>query len=203
MFELSPTQERILNAAEEQFRMQGYSQTTMDHLAEQLGMSKKTLYENFRSKEQIAAAMISRIGETVHKTHQEIIASNANTIEKLLMLSQKLRQCLITITSPALLNDLKRNAPELWQQIKAVRNERIRTIWGYLLREGMEKGYFRQEINSELFIMLLMISSERLLDGGMESLGSESYIKLKTDLMDIFLNGILSVEGRDALATSH
>ncbi|MFI5264856.1 MAG: TetR/AcrR family transcriptional regulator, partial [Candidatus Kapaibacterium sp.] len=117
----SATKSRILAAAEEQFRTQGYSQTTMDELAESLGMSKKTLYEHFRSKEQLAEAMLKDISDSIGKIHETVMGSDANTVEKLHLLGQEMQKCLLTVASVKLLTDLRRNAPHLWLKIKEVK----------------------------------------------------------------------------------
>jgi AcrR family transcriptional regulator len=203
MAKQDPIRTRILAVAEEQFRTQGYSQTTMDHLAEILGMSKKTLYEHFRSKEQIAEAMIKDISAAIGKIHTEVMKSNANTVEKIYLIGKGMQKCLLTIGSVKLLGDLKRNAPELWQKIKEVKNQKIRTLWGNLLEEGMRKGYFRKEINAELFMTIHMASIERLIEGDFMLANEQSFGKLRIDLLDIFLNGILTGKGRDAESKYH
>ena len=96
---------RILAAAEQQFRTQGYSQTTMDDLAESLGMSKKTLYEHFRSKEQLAEAMLKEISDAIGKIHEEVMGLDLNTVEKLNRIGKEMQQCLLTIASVKLLAD--------------------------------------------------------------------------------------------------
>ncbi len=187
---------RILAAAEEEFRSQGYSQTTMDHLAEILGMSKKTLYEHFRSKEQLAEAMIKDISEAIGKIQEEILKTEVNTVEKIFLAGQSMQKCLLTLTSVKLLGDLRRNAPDLWKKIGEVRNKKIRTLWGNLLSEGMRKGYFRKELNTEVFITIHMASVERLLDSEFMLTNEHSFTQSRADLMDIFLNGILTDKGR-------
>jgi AcrR family transcriptional regulator len=194
---------RILSVAEEQFRSQGYSQTTMDHLAETLGMSKKTLYEHFRSKEQLAEEMIKDISDSIGKIHTDVMKRDVNTVEKIRLIGQGMQKCLLTVASVKLLSDLRRNAPDLWQKIKEVKNQKIRLLWSNLLSEGMRKGYFRKEINSELFITIHMASIERLLEGDTMLATEQSFAQSRIDLLDIFLNGILTGKGREAVTKNH
>lgn len=189
---------RILSVAEEEFRTQGYSKTTMDHLAELLGMSKKTLYEHFRSKEQLAEAMIKELSDAIAKIQIEVLDSDANTIEKLYRIGAEMQKCLLTLTSVKLLTDLRRNAPELWQKIKEVRNKKIRTLWNNLMTEGKHKGYFRKELNTEVFITIHMASVEKLLDTEFMLTNELTFAQSRADLLDIFLHGILTEKGRIA-----
>jgi AcrR family transcriptional regulator len=203
MSEPATIKARILSVAEEQFRTQGYSQTTMDYLAELLGMSKKTLYENFRSKEQIAEAMLKDIGDQITAIHTEVMNSDMNTVEKLNSIGPRMQQCLLTIGSMKLLNDLKRNAPELLQKFKQVKNEKVRSLWSNLLEEGMRKGYFRKEINTELFMTSHMAAIEKLLEGEPIPTNIQTFTAARADLLDIFLNGILTAKGREAESKNH
>jgi AcrR family transcriptional regulator len=203
MAKSSAIRSRILTAAEEQFRIQGYSQTTMDHLSQSLGMSKKTLYEHFRSKEQLAEAMLKDISNAIGKIHEEVMETESNTVEKLHLIGQRMKKCLLTLASVKLLGDLQRNAPNLWKKIKEVRNKKIRALWTNLLSEGMRKGYFRKELNTEIFITAHMASVERLLDTEFMLSNELSFSQSRTDLLDIFLNGILTEKGRKAESKYH
>jgi len=199
----SSIKSRILSVAEDEFRTQGYSQTTMDHLAELLGMSKKTLYEHFRSKEQLAEAMIKDISVAIGKIHAEVMETDANTVEKIHLIGQKMQKCMQTVASVTLLGDLRRNAPELWLKIKEVKNKKILALWGNLLSEGMHKGYFRKELNTEVFITIYMASVERLFDPEFMLSTELSFTQARSQLLDIFLNGILTDKGRKAESKYH
>ncbi|MDP4221357.1 MAG: TetR/AcrR family transcriptional regulator [Bacteroidota bacterium] len=203
MAKRSSIKSRILSVAEEQFRTQGYSQTTMDHLAELLGMSKKTLYEHFRSKQQLAEAMIDDISKAIWKIQDEVIKGDGNPVAKLHRMGQEMQKCLLTVASVKLLDDLRRNAPELWQQIREIRTQKIRQMWSHLLAEGMRKGYIRKELNTEIFVAIHMASVERLLSSDLMFHSEQSFASSRTDLLDIFLNGILTDKGRDAESKYH
>ena len=168
----------------------------MDHLAESLGISKKTLYEHFRSKEQLAEAMLKEISDAIARIHHEVMGSDLNTVEKLHRIGQEMQKCLLTLASVKLLSDLRRNAPHLWQKIKEVRNKKIRSLWENLFTEGIRKGYFRKELNTELFITIHMASVEKLLDTEFMLANEQSFSQSRSDLLDIFLNGILTEKGR-------
>ncbi|MEI8134466.1 MAG: TetR/AcrR family transcriptional regulator [bacterium] len=194
---------RILSVAESEFRTVGYSHTTMDHLAETLGMSKKTLYEYFRSKEELADEMIANIGASIKEIHEEVMASDLNTVDKLHAIGQRMQACLLTLASVKLMSDLRRNTPQLWQKIKEVRNERIRTLWTSLLAEGMEKGLFRKEVNPELFITVQMAATEKLLDESFLTNNETSVTTARAGLKDLLLNGILTDKGREIESNYH
>jgi len=73
----------ILTAAAELFRARGYRATTLEELARRLGISKKTLYGHFRSKEDLLAAIFHRTMSLVEEGLATIRASRAAPAEQL------------------------------------------------------------------------------------------------------------------------
>jgi TetR/AcrR family transcriptional regulator, cholesterol catabolism regulator len=73
----------ILTAAAELFRARGYRAATLEELARRLGMSKKTLYGHFRSKEDLLAAIFHRTMSLVEVGLATIRASRAAPAEQL------------------------------------------------------------------------------------------------------------------------
>src|SRR3954469_25018967 len=106
-----PTQTRILETARRHLFAYGYSALTMDELAHELGMSKKTLYLHFSGKDAIVGTIIEEIGRAV-RTELEAMISQPK-----LSFAQRLRAIVDTVgprlslLSPAMLRDLQRYAP--------------------------------------------------------------------------------------------
>jgi len=76
-------QAEILTAAAELFRARGYRAATLEELARRLGISKKTLYGHFRSKEDLLAAIFHRTMTLVEDGLAAIRASRAAPAEQL------------------------------------------------------------------------------------------------------------------------
>jgi AcrR family transcriptional regulator len=74
---------QILTAAAELFRAHGYRATTLEELARRLGISKKTLYGHFRSKEDLLAAIFHRTMSLVEEGLATIVDSKAPPVEQL------------------------------------------------------------------------------------------------------------------------
>lgn len=134
--------DNILSAAEKRMIQFGYRKVTMDEIAQDLGMSKNTIYKHFASKDEIAEAMFvqlcARINEnilTIKKGEQDpikIISQNILFIQKEL--------------SPwfeHFLGDIKIELPRLWQKFIQYRTEKITDVQG-LITEGIQKKKFRK-----------------------------------------------------------
>ena len=70
-----PAVARILLQARSHFFVHGYCACTMDDLAAELGMSKKTLYVHFSSKEAIMRAVIEQLGREVRADAETLLAN--------------------------------------------------------------------------------------------------------------------------------
>jgi AcrR family transcriptional regulator len=191
---------RILAAAELRLTTVGYSNMTMDELADTLGMSKRTLYEYFGSKDNISHAMIEEKSKEISEAQDKILASGENVIEKVFQIGAAVQKCLGTLMRPNLLNDLKRNSPNSWQKLNELREIKIRRLWAELLSEGIRKGYFRKEVNIDVFILALVATSEKIIDPEMPLSAKYSIEQLRTFLFDILLNGIVTDKGRKVIS---
>src|SRR3954469_24276131 len=90
-----PTQTRILETARRHLFAYGYSALTMDELAHELGMSKKTLYLHFTGKDAIVGTIIEEIGRSIRQELESVIA------QPKLPFAQKLR-AIVDIVAPRL-----------------------------------------------------------------------------------------------------
>ncbi len=140
---------RILGSARHHLFTRFNSTFTMDDLAGELGVSKKTLYLHFPGKDAIIGAIIDGLGAFVH-ARLELIANNPNLncIEKLCAAIQLIGRALSRVT-PALMRDLKRNAPDLYQKVDDMRRKNIPVFFSKLIRSGIKEGTIRSDIDPD------------------------------------------------------
>ena len=153
----STTTDRILRKAREMFLEAGFVHVTMDDVAYQLGMSKRTLYEHVRSKrELLREAMLQQV--RIITTGVTAIAENPD-----LNPTDKLRQLVLfaseTVPRPSrqFLLDMQRSAPELWGEIDRHRSEAVQQSFRRIFEEGQSRGLFRGDLDVELFLLLLSL----------------------------------------------
>jgi len=143
----NPAVTRILGQAREHFFSHGYCACTMDDLAADLGMSKKTLYQHFSSKEQIMGAVIDDLGRDIRASADELFANRQlNFAEKLRGFAEGMVERL-TKTNPRLLRDLQRFAPDLYRKLAEMREQNIPYIFGRFIEEGQIAGLVRTDID--------------------------------------------------------
>jgi AcrR family transcriptional regulator len=136
----------ILAAAREILLREHYSGLTMDRLALALGMSKKTLYVHFPSKDTMVAAIIAATGVTMRRQVTAILDGPGAFPEKLEALLRVVADH-VGVMSPAFLQDLNRFAPQLFDEIQAIKERNIPTVFGRVMRLGVDQGMIRADID--------------------------------------------------------
>jgi AcrR family transcriptional regulator len=148
--------ERILDAARRAFLAHGFASTTMDELARELGMSKKTLYRSFRSKDAMADALVSAKMAAVTSGIDTIMADPAAGF------STRARRVLdhvmteLSSVSPVFLRDLQRSMPHIYRRIENVRRNVVPELWGRLIREGQAEGLVRDDVDPAFAAELML-----------------------------------------------
>lgn len=191
---------RILRTAFELLIRDRYSGVTMDALAYALGMSKKTIYAHFASKDAIVAALIEAIGATIRRRIGEVIAGPGT-------FPQKLGAALAIVGSyfaflgPGLLQDLHRFAPHLYAEIDKLKERNIPTLFAGILRFGVEQGMVRSDIDlafiTEFWVQTIKGLHEpaSLARTGLTPKGAFD------KALDLFFRGILTAQGCAAIRT--
>jgi AcrR family transcriptional regulator len=145
---------RILEQAQKTFFQSGFYRITMDELAHNLGISKKTLYKHFPSKEILLEETMQRFMDQNEITLKSIVENDSGSVlEKLQRIFTYLGTIIASI-SIQFTEDLRRYAPHIWQKVD---RRRMQFLHGYvrpLIEMGVKEGIIRQGIPPE-FIFLI------------------------------------------------
>lgn len=194
---------RISGKAREYFLRFGFSKVTMNEIATELGMSKKTLYTYFPSKEELLHASVKQMQEETSKQIENLVADESLEFgEKL----SRLLQIVLAHHSKfdgRFLADLQKNVPDTWKFCDDFQRERMRNNTAAILREGIEKGLFRKDINEDFLVLLFVGSMRQLMNPETLSQVPFNRAQVFEMMMDVFLSGILTEEGRVRLSSQH
>ena len=191
-----PVLTRIVRQARAHFFTQGYSQVTMDDLAAELGMSKKTLYVHFPSKEALMRAVIEDLSREIRISADELFANRQlNFAEKLRGFAEGMVERL-TKTNPRLLRDLQRFAPDLYQQVAEMREKNIPYVFGRFIEEGQLAGMVRPEVDTAFAVQFFLQAMNGLAQPAtMERLGLAPR-DIAPRAIGLFFGGLLTPAGR-------
>lgn len=158
--------ERIIKAAEELFGQFGFSKTTSDEIARKAGVSKRTLYKYFESKQQVLDAVINGKIQKLNDELKSILVLKVDFPEKLRQITTCVALTLSGI-SRHFLDDLRRNVPQSWEVISGFRRDMVNVYFPMMLDEGIREGHFKAGINRGVAVLLMMNAMEIVINPGM------------------------------------
>jgi TetR/AcrR family transcriptional regulator, cholesterol catabolism regulator len=141
--------ERIILKSLELFTRSGIRLVTMDQIAEEVGMSKRTIYELFKDKDTLVLECL----ETMHRQQmlevQEIMADSSNVIEALYRMGERgeKRKALI---NHLFFEDIRKLYPQIWDMMKQRARSGADSFSFKILTKGIEEGVFREDLNVEI-----------------------------------------------------
>lgn len=152
--------EKIINAAGNMFYEHGIRQVTMNDIAQSLGISKRTIYENFKDKDSLLTNLLIK-AITNHRTKaQEIMSKSKNVIEGLFKFGV-FNQEMIRKINPVFFEDIKKYHPDVFKRIMLNNGElRSREISYTLLKRGVNEGIFIKEIDIEIANLFIHYSMD-------------------------------------------
>jgi AcrR family transcriptional regulator len=157
-----PIRGRIIAAARARFFAHGFRGITMDDLAGELGMSKKTLYRCFAGKSALLEAVIRNKFAEVKASMDEFARNRpADFAEEIRQLLELVHQNTAEI-QPPFVRDVQRDAPELFLLIQSRRRELIHLHFKRLFNRGRRQGTIRKDISPVLMIEILLGAVEAI-----------------------------------------
>ncbi len=190
--------ERIITEAASLFMKYGIRSVTMDDIAHQLGISKRTIYENFSDKDELLTDVIKSMVKKQKESFRRALEGSENVIEALFEIL-RIASFHFDSTSPTLFMDLKKYHYKIYElafQKGDIRNYEITML---ILQRGVEEKIFRSDINLEI----VNAGVHGLLDAARnhDALPPMKYSKyeLADNLFFSFLFGISTPEGRELI----
>lgn len=182
---------RIVAGARRHFFAHGFRGVTMDDLAAELGMSKKTFYAHFPSKMALLQAVMAEKMNAVETDLEKAMAECDNDFPACL---QALLSCLRMHTeeiSAPYVRDVRREAPELFALVQKRRRELIQRFFGKLIQDGRKAGMIRKDIPPVMMIEFLLGAVDSVVNptkmGELGMTPKEGF----SQIIAIFLDGVV------------
>lgn len=170
----------------------------MDDIARHLSISKKTIYQYFRDKNDLVLEVTGAHLEAEKQEIRTIKERTSNAIETLIEESLCLRKN-ITDMNPSLLYDLRKYHHQAWQlYLESKQKVYIRSL-KETLENGVAEGYFRPEIDPEILAVLRVEQIQMSLENLIYPRSKFQFKEVQMQLFDHFVNGLVSDKGRRLL----
>jgi len=141
--------QRITEEAAVMFRTYGIRAVTMDMLANQMGISKRTIYEVFKDKDELLKGVLSWMAVRQREVMAKIFCESENVIEAIFKMLD-LMSAHFQNMSPAFMMDMKRYHHEILS--KPSENDELPYYRNNaeILKRGIKEGIFRKDIDIEI-----------------------------------------------------
>jgi AcrR family transcriptional regulator len=191
--------QQIIATARAHFLPHGFRTVTMDDLATEMGMSKKTFYAHFSSKlALVEAVLLQKMGEVeadLEKITGSASANFADTLHTLLACMQKHTGEI----HPSFIRDMRRDAPDVFAIVETRRAGIIKRSFTRLLTAGRKAGMIRSDIPQVLIIEMLLAATQQIMNPlKLDELNLTAKAGYSA-IVDIILRGAMTAEGRKEL----
>lgn len=189
--------EVIINRAKKLMSRIGIQATTMDMIARECGISKRTLYKVFPDKKTLVAAIVTHVNHSHKEAFAEIFRNSDNVFEALLNIYHKIREYLQN-TSFAFFDDIKRLYPEIHD---TQRSNQIAHIEKFAksIEAAKQQGLVCDDINSKIASAIFLISIKSLQDNDIINAMNFNKVEVFDGTFINFLRGIATAKGVDII----
>ena len=190
--------ERIRKGAEDLYLRYGLRSVTMDDVAKDLSVSKKTIYQFFRDKHELVQCVMSDHQCRTEEVMQEICRGARDAVEEFILISVMLQKMFANM-NPVVLYDLQKYHPDAWQVFLEHRDSCIeKTIYNNL-QWGMQEGLYRNDINPAILARMRMEGAMLAFDSTAFPHATYPLIEVQTQFLLHFIHGVVSPRGYDLL----
>ncbi|PMB05601.1 hypothetical protein CEN49_17705 [Fischerella thermalis CCMEE 5273] len=177
--------EKIIRGARKAFMMKGFSSTSTTSLAEQLRMSKTTLYNHFPTKTELLEAVVDNIMEEIEEKCMYIMDQHELTaMDKIKRFMYLITEHLLTL-DVEVISDIQIHAPHVYEKVVARKAAIIDKYVINLFNSAVEQGVFRDDLDQRI-VVDVMIQALRVL-------GSPQYLKNSPHTFEMVFQQIFSL----------
>jgi TetR/AcrR family transcriptional regulator, cholesterol catabolism regulator len=192
------TKERIKEQATEMFLRSGIKAITMDDISREIGMSKRTIYENFKDKDELLRECLTFIDKKYEREHELITLESEHTISEVFSM-MKLGIYAIKTISPLFFSDLKKYHYRIYKEVLQVNEVKQINKTHTLLKKGINQGVFRSNIDLEIVSILLNEQLTLISDDNVFPERKFSRVVVFENVLINFFRGIATKKGIDLI----
>lgn len=188
---------RILEHLAKNFFNYGFRNFAVVQIANELHISKKTIYKYFRTKEELIRTVLIKQLTVAYSEVVTIIQARSNIVEKFIDLSNMVEEY-FTIFNEESLKRLKYHFPQLANYIEQFRIDRIVPLIGLLHKLGKRKNLIL-DMPDEIVLKVFSSALGAIAESKSDSTSKFSYHQIFRQAFNMLLNGILTKKGKQLL----
>lgn len=194
-----PVRERIMETALRMFRMYGIKSVTMFDISRESGVSKKTVYEHFRDKEDLVHEGMSFLLNGHVEQFKNFRQHSANAIEELIR-ELEYMELLGKTVNPVMLYEVQKYHPGIWKTVEDFKKDCVLDAISENLKRGTEEGLYRNDLNTTIVARMRQLQLETVFDPAQYPATQYDMHEVMTQLTQHFILGITTLKGRKIAA---
>ncbi len=186
--------QRIQQAAHELVMQYGIRSVSMDDIAANLGMSKKTIYLYFKDKDELVEAVVDGVIDTnqcICNTDRE---KADNAVHEIFLVMDMMVEMFKTM-NPSILFDMQKYHPAAFKKFQKHRNEYLYNVCKQNLERGIAEELYRPEINVDILARYRVETMLTAFNPEFQRTVKQSLIKIEQEIIVHYLFGLVSIKG--------
>ena len=186
--------DRIKRKADELFRRYGVKSVTMDEIASQLGVSKKTIYQSFADKNQLVDEVIVDMLGLQRSFCMESMTNAENAVHEVFLTMESMEKLFMNM-NPSFVFDVERGNPSTYKKFLDFKYNFILGIMKKNIIRGKEEGLYRENLNEDLIAKFRL--ETMMLPFNEEVFPRDQFplIALHQELIEYNLYGMVTLKG--------
>jgi AcrR family transcriptional regulator len=190
--------DKILEKVSVLYRKYGIKSVTMDDVAHEIGISKKTLYQYVNDKTELVEKVVEHIRLCNFSHMQDTNKVGGNAIELLIEVSQRVN-ALLKDHSSSYDYDLKKYYPEIFSGLMSARRKLMYESMLANIRQGKKEGIYREELDEEIITKLHLLRIECLQSSEIFNDEEIHSVKLFKEVFVYHIHGLATAKGLEVL----
>jgi len=188
----------IIQAAMSKMRQVGIRSVSIDDVCHELGISKKTFYVYFATKDDLIEALLFQLEQEVN-ANIRMQLEKKTILELLLNIQKIMRETRDVRKVPPLFYDLEKYYPQLYKAHKDRARTYARENIKVALIRGVEEKLFRADLDVDKTCVVIDMMRETMLNLPIEKREDKKTNDVMKYAIDIVMRGIISVEGKNMI----
>ena len=186
--------ERILSKAHDLYFRYGIRSVTMDEIAGQCGISKKTIYQFFEDKDALVGAVMDSVINNTQGTCTTDQAKSANAIHEVFLALQMVQEMFSAMT-PTVLFDVQKHHPNAYERLEQHKSKFLFTVLINNIERGKQEGLYREDFNDDIIARMRLQTIFMPFNPDIFPKGKFSLSLIEQELTEHFIYGIATAKG--------
>ena len=184
----------IIIQAFDHFRTYGFKNVTMDDLARNIGISKKTLYELFKDKDELVLESVKYMLQNNQEKTEQAFAHSKNAVEQIIQILQLMESMMRGVNMVCYM-DLQKYYPSAFKYLSNHKQEFLYACISNNLKQGVSEGLFREDIDIEIISKFRLESALIVFQNNIFPQDQYDIVKVNAQIFANYMYGIASLKG--------